>query len=205
MKYIFLILLSFSSLISDDFPYLQPISVEKPSQKTTTTTLKQSSEQEVKTVQTTQKKAIKVIDKRVDTDKDGVFDDQDKCPETSKEFIVDNNGCPKTSILDIKFDVKEYNLTDENFMKLENFADFLKKNKNYQVIIYGYTDTIGHKPDNKELSQKRADSVKEGLILHGISATKLTAIGKGEENPIADNRYKAGREKNRRIEVDLIQ
>ncbi len=81
----------------------------------------------------------------------------------------------------------------------------MKKNTNYQVIIYGYTDSVGDENDNKTLSQKRANTVKKGLMTLGVSATKLTAIGRGEESPIADNTDAEGREKNRRIEIELIQ
>ena len=82
---------------------------------------------------------------------------------------------------------------------------FLEKNRGYQVIIYGYTDALGDTEANKELSQERANAVKEALTRYGISLTRLTSIGKGEENPIADNTSSEGRAKNRRIKVELIE
>ena len=105
----------------------------------------------------------------------------------------------------LSYDVKTWLPSAENTEYIIGLQGALKKNKSYQVIIYGYTDSIGDKIKNKLLSQRRANAIKEGLMSHGISATKLTAIGKGEANPIADNMYAKGREKNRRIEIELIK
>ena len=68
------------------------------------------------------------------------------------------------------------------------------------VEIGGHTDSIGSYGYNKELSQKRANSVKNYITQHGIDNTKLKAIGYGERNPIVSNMLKSGRAKNRRIE-----
>ena len=141
----------------------------------------------------------------LDSDDDGVSDSNDKCPDTSKEFIVDGYGCPQTATLSVNFKAGQSNVSDDLIDQLETFAKFLKENKGYQVVIYGYTDSVGKAEVNKKLSQKRANAVKQALIQYEISLTRLTAIGKGEVNPIADNKNKEGRAKNRRIEVELIQ
>ena len=141
----------------------------------------------------------------VDSDDDGVVDSKDQCPKTSKDFMVDGYGCPQTATLRVHFASAKYNITDSIINDLQYFALFLKENKGYDVIIYGYTDSVGDANKNKALSQKRANTVKEALVRYGIKSTRLTAIGKGEENPIADNSTKEGRAQNRRIEVELIQ
>lgn len=141
----------------------------------------------------------------VDSDDDGIPDSKDKCPDTSKDFMVDGYGCPQTATLKVTFDSGKYALTDKIVTELQTFALFLKENTGYQVLVFGYTDSKGDKKKNQVLSQNRADAIKEGLIRYGISETRLTAIGKGIENPIADNETKEGRAKNRRIEVELIQ
>ena len=141
----------------------------------------------------------------VDSDDDGIVDSKDKCPDTSKDFVVDGYGCPQTATLKVNFASKKYNVSEKLVNDLQNFALFLKENKGYQVIIYGYTDNIGDEAVNKKLSQNRANAVKEALIRYGIKRTRLTAIGKGEADPIADNKDKEGRAKNRRIEVELLQ
>jgi OOP family OmpA-OmpF porin len=96
-------------------------------------------------------------------------------------------------------------VSDSLVKELEEFANFLQENKGYQAIIYGYTDSIGSAKANKELSQKRANAVMKALGKYKISSVRLTAIGKGEANPIADNTSQEGRAQNRRIEVELLQ
>jgi OOP family OmpA-OmpF porin len=141
----------------------------------------------------------------VDSDGDGVADFEDRCVDTSKDFIVDGYGCPQTTTLKVNFKAGQYKVTNLLVTQLKDFAYFLKENKGYQVIIYGYTDSSGDAKANKTLSQNRANSIKEVLIRYGISITRLTAIGKGELDPIATNKTKEGRSTNRRIEIELMK
>jgi len=139
-----------------------------------------------------------------DEDGDGVMDKDDICPNTPLGFKVTPEGCPKTATLKVTFAADSYEIAPKMVQKLESFAQFLKENKNYQVVIYGYTDSRGEYEENKKLSQERANSVKDALMQLGVSSSKLTAIGRGEDNPIASNMYKVGRKQNRRIEAELI-
>ncbi|WP_373070618.1 OmpA family protein [Sulfurimonas sp.] len=141
----------------------------------------------------------------LDSDDDGIPDSKDQCPDTSKDFVVDGYGCPQTATINVTFKSGRWDIDQKLIDDLQNFALFLKENKGYDVIIYGYTDSLGKAAANKTLSQNRANSVKEALTRYGISETRLTAIGKGELNPIGDNATKEGRALNRRIEVELLQ
>lgn len=141
----------------------------------------------------------------LDSDDDGISDSKDECPDTSKEFVVNDQGCPQTATLKVNFKPNKYNVSEDLINDLKDFAIFLKENSGYQVIIYGYTDSIGNVETNKILSQNRAQAVKRALSSYGIKTTRMTAIGKGESDPIADNMYKDGRAQNRRIEVELLQ
>ena len=76
---------------------------------------------------------------------------------------------------------------------------------NVKVEVGGYTDTEGNDAFNQKLSQARADSVMNYLTSKGIDPSRLTAVGYGEANPIADNKTAAGRAKNRRVELKQVQ
>lgn len=84
---------------------------------------------------------------------------------------------------------------------LTKLAAFLTNYPDRSVSIEGYTDSVGGEDYNVGLSQRRADSVRNFLTGQGISAGRLTATGKGENNPVAGNDSAAGRQQNRRVEV----
>ncbi len=140
-----------------------------------------------------------------DSDDDGVVDSKDQCPNTGKYFNVDGYGCPQTATLKVNFASGKSNIDQKLINDLQNFALFLKENKGYDLIIYGYTDSIGSDVSNQKLSLDRANAIKEVLSRYGIDSAKITTIGKGEADPIADNKTKDGRAQNRRIEVELIK
>ena len=71
------------------------------------------------------------------------------------------------------------------------------------VIATGHTDSIGTDKYNQRLSERRAESVKQYLVSKGIPASKITTIGKGESQPVATNKTKEGRQKNRRVDIEF--
>jgi len=76
---------------------------------------------------------------------------------------------------------------------------------NVEVIIaVGHTDSIGTDAYNDKLSVRRADSVKAYLVSKGIESNRVYTEGKGKKQPVADNKTAAGREKNRRVEVEVV-
>ena len=81
----------------------------------------------------------------------------------------------------------------------------LLDNPDMKVEIQGYTDNIGKDAINKKLSLDRANAVRNYLIRNGIDPDRLTAIGFGKANPVADNRTEQGRAENRRIEFKVIK
>lgn len=90
-----------------------------------------------------------------------------------------------------------------------NISNYLKnvasrvKNTNKKVYLSGHTDNVGNPEKNKVLSLKRAESVKNELILLGLDKDKIIIAGFGEEQPIADNSTPLGRQKNRRVELEI--
>ena len=207
---IFMLLsLTLSLNASEEFPLIEPYAVEEAPvvMEVEATPVIQTApvkkapvEEEVVKEKTN---SIEVV--KLDDDDDGVINEKDKCPNTSSDFMVDGYGCPQTMVLNIKFPFGKARVTDEIIEEVKDFAQFLQDNPGYQVIIYGHTDSIGSEEFNQKLSKERADVVKEALVRYDISEIRLTAIGKGEKEPIADNMYEDGRAKNRRIEIELIQ
>lgn len=139
-----------------------------------------------------------------DSDADGIIDSKDECSNTTQGFVVNKAGCPQTTILKVNFKSSKHEILPSSFDEIEKFAFFLQENISYDIIIYGYTDSINKSGNNKKLSQKRANAVMNALIEHGVKQTRLTAIGMGSKNPIADNNTPEGRAENRRIEIELI-
>jgi outer membrane protein OmpA-like peptidoglycan-associated protein len=87
---------------------------------------------------------------------------------------------------------------------LDDFIAYMNENKFVKVNINGYTDSSGIAENNKTLSQDRAKAVYDYLLSNGIAQNRLIHKGWGSENPIAPNRYKWGRDLNRRIEIEFV-
>jgi OOP family OmpA-OmpF porin len=71
------------------------------------------------------------------------------------------------------------------------------------VIATGHTDSIGTEAYNQKLSERRAAAVKDYLVSKGIPSAKITTIGKGKTQPVATNKTKEGRQKNRRVDIEF--
>lgn len=140
-----------------------------------------------------------------DTDKDGVRDSKDYCPDTPLGARVDIHGCPQILTLHLQFsfdnDVIEEEKSYNDVIKL---AKFMKKYPVYRATIIGHTDSIGKASYNLKLSQRRAALVVNLLTAEGVEASRLSSTGRGESEPIASNKTKEGRYENRRTEVELI-
>jgi len=141
----------------------------------------------------------------IDDDNDGVINTKDICPNTPLGEDVTIDGCPKLINLNISFDINSANIQENSFSRLNKYAKFLVNYKNYSAKIVGYTDSQGSATYNQMLSQKRANSVVLYLKDKGVAAEQLSALGMGEAEPIADNKTKEGRAKNRRIEAHLTR
>jgi OOP family OmpA-OmpF porin len=143
-----------------------------------------------------------------DSDHDGVPATLDKCPGTAEGLPVGPDGCPAAiggglSLKGVNFENDSATLTAASRPILDNAAATLKTQVADNVEIAGYTDANG-KPDyNLNLSKQRAEAVRQYLIGKGIDASRLTANGYGEANPVAGNDTDEGREANRRVELKL--
>lgn len=85
---------------------------------------------------------------------------------------------------------------------LDKVADVLQQqSEDKRIVVEGHTDSVGKDEDNMKLSQARAESVRSYLVSRGVKADKISAVGKGETVPIADNKTPEGRANNRRVEI----
>lgn len=141
----------------------------------------------------------------LDQDGDGVFDGDDLCPETVTGSQVNGVGCVTQILLrDVRFEHDKGELTNDSKARLDEVADSLDKRPDILGIqVIGHTDSRGPKAYNQHLSESRAKHVLEYLVARGIDAGKLTSIGLGESQPIADNATEEGRRLNRRVELKL--
>jgi OOP family OmpA-OmpF porin len=112
--------------------------------------------------------------------------------------------CSKPAIINIQFDTDKSAIKPQYDAELKTVSDFLKEFPNAKGEISGHTDNVGNKLYNEILSQSRADSVKNYIVeKHGISADRITTKGYGFSKPIASNKTKDGKAKNRRIEANF--
>ena len=139
-----------------------------------------------------------------DTDKDGVHDSKDYCPETPLGASVDVNGCPLLMKLDLKFDFDKATISDKKSLDdIQKLADFMNKYPPYHANIVGHTDSTGPAKYNQKLSLRRAKAVTKMMEKEGVDANRLSFEGKGESEPLVENINPFNRHTNRRTEVEL--
>lgn len=144
-----------------------------------------------------------VVVKDSDSDGDGVVDRLDKCPNTEKNVLVDEVGCPIAVNLKVLFDFDKATIKEAYTQKLNRFAEVLKTYPAVKTNLSAHTDSVGSDEYNMKLSQQRADAVKKALINLGISTERITSVGYGETRPVATNETAEGREQNRRVEATV--
>jgi outer membrane protein OmpA-like peptidoglycan-associated protein len=110
-----------------------------------------------------------------------------------------------TAVLNnIFFETDQYDLKDKSITELQEVVRFLMNNPLIRVEIGGHTDNVGPVPYNLQLSQKRAQSVANHLIAHGINQNRILQKGYGPNQPVKPNDNEENRQANRRIEFKLI-
>jgi outer membrane protein OmpA-like peptidoglycan-associated protein len=151
-----------------------------------------------------------------DNDGDGILDDDDECPDMAEEKGGDRDGCPERGrvvvsegkifiIGKVQFETGSAEIKPKSRALVDDIAVALNDNPSITKIeIQGHTDNAGGDSVNQQLSQKRAESVKKRLVERGVAEDRLVARGYGEKKPVAPNKTRAGRAKNRRVEFVVL-
>jgi OOP family OmpA-OmpF porin len=164
---------------------------------------------------------------KTDTDADGVSDYFDKCPSTERGTHVDGAGCPlpvpiiDTTIIknnyivtdadrkiaadtfsNLEFDFGQATIRQRSYGYINNLSDMLIQ-KGFRLKLFGHTDNIGSDEFNMNLSNNRANAVKDYLVSKGVEAFKIEALGFGETQPLESNKTAKGRQANRRVAFNL--
>lgn len=101
----------------------------------------------------------------------------------------------------ITFETAKATILPESFPRLDTVLEYMTHKKSVRIVIEGHTDNVGKPASNKVLSEKRAQACKDYLVKKGIDASRIDAVGYGDEQPIASNDTPEGRQENRRIEA----
>ena len=157
----------------------------------------------------------------VDNDRDGVADTEDKCPKEPETIngVKDEDGCPdkgkvkvlvegeKIVILEkVFFANNKATILPKSFALLRQVSQVLKANPQIELVrVEGHTDDKGEDGANLVLSRSRAEAVRDRLVMEGVDASRLEAVGYGEAKPIAANKTAKGREQNRRVEFTIVK
>lgn len=147
-----------------------------------------------------------------DNDRDGIPDDEDECPDEAEDPGGGaRDGCPdgeayyRENRIDIRgkvqFETGSAKLKPKSERLLDRVAVILREHPEiHHVRVEGHTDEVGPAMTNLQLSERRADTVRDALVKRGIPSSRLSIRGYGESRPIAPNKTRAGRAKNRRVE-----
>ena len=109
-----------------------------------------------------------------------------------------------TFAADAFFDFDKSVLKPEGKAKLDDLTTKIKDIDREVVIAVGHTDSVGSDAYNQKLSMRRSEAVKAYLVSKGIEKNRVYTEGKGEKQPVADNKTKEGRAKNRRVEIEVV-
>jgi outer membrane protein OmpA-like peptidoglycan-associated protein len=144
----------------------------------------------------------------------GLSGTKEVCPKETMKYTITatNPGGPAKAVVEVpvfhrttlyvNFETNSAVIRDKGQKELQTAVDFVKRYPDTKIVVTGHTDSTGSDAYNQKLSEKRADAVKKFLLDSGhVKADMIKSEGRGETEPIADNKTKEGRAKNRRVEI----
>lgn len=145
----------------------------------------------------------------LDRDGDGVPDYQDDCPDSAAGAKIGADGCyviPDPPVqFTVHFDVDAADIRADQRAVLREGAALLRQYPTAEAVIEGHADNTGRAAYNQRLSARRAASVRDHLIAAGVDADRLSTVGHGESEPVADNSSDEGRQRNRRATTMTVR
>jgi|SRR5690606_37482943 len=136
--------------------------------------------------------------------KDGTDDGLKNVKSEFKDASRTEEGIKFTLSSDLLFPTNSSYLTEKAKAELDKLVKIMKEDARKKIRVDGHTDATGTEQYNQWLSEKRAASVKAHLESAGIAASRISTKGLGQTKPVADNKTPEGREKNRRVEVIIL-
>ncbi len=127
---------------------------------------------------------------------------QDKLPNATVERV--GEGIQVTFDSGILFDVNSSQLRTAAQNNLRELTESLEEYEGTDVLVVGHTDSTGDAAFNQGLSERRADSARNFLVGAGLESDRVTAVGRGEDEPVTTNATDAGRQANRRVEIAIF-
>ena len=146
-----------------------------------------------------------------DTDGDGILDKDDECPNVPG--VIENNGCPliekedlviiNTAFSNLEFITGKAIISNQSLSSLDELADLLNKKVEWKILLSGHTDNVGDEKANLILSKRRAEAIQDYLMGKEVARERIKVEFYGESKPIESNDTPEGRQKNRRVEMEI--
>ena len=127
-----------------------------------------------------------------------------------EETVVEEVAAPEAPAeavrveLDVKFDFDKAVVKEESQGDIKALADFMSQYPSTTTVVEGHTDSVGTDAYNQQLSERRANAVRDVLVnQYGVGGDRVNSVGYGESRPVADNATAEGRAINRRVEAEV--
>jgi len=136
---------------------------------------------------------------------DGTTDGLQNVQRNFEDASRTDRGIMVTFDSDVLFPLNSSYLTDQAKTEIDKLVNLMDDYPSASLIVEGHTDATGTEEYNQWLSEKRAESVKRYAVEKGLEARKIQTKGYGQSKPVAPNNTKEGRQKNRRVEVTIVE
>ncbi len=154
----------------------------------------------------TAQNAAQAADRKADTANQGVQQSNNRINTLESRIASINDNYTQSETQTVTFPVNSATLSDQAKSTLDRIAsDLSGQRTGFMLELQGYTDATGSEQYNIGLSQRRAESVERYLVSKNVPLFRVSIVGLGKDNPIADNKTNEGRAQNRRVEVRVLK